>query len=267
MKRFSKINDVVYVLDFTGTLLQKTTMDGAIKYTGIPQSSIYESLRTNCLVQSKYIFSKTPETVLQARYTHNPLFGNIPPEIANEFIVEQRSWEKSVNEISYEDRRIETEKKRRWNSLVESLRKNRGKKKQAWEEFKQEREPKIVKPYVKETHSEKKESTLMSEDIREDVAEAMLKNDTTQKLLKIFEPFIKPLLIGFLKKLNNDETRTMQFFDKKSGLLVFLDMKTENIKEFEVAGVQKEDIFTIDPQEIHRGNVKGIIEQLINKYS
>ena len=272
MKRFSKKNDVVYVLDFSGSLLKETTFEGAIEYTGVSGNLIYESIRRNSLVNSKYIFSKTRETIVNTRYTHNPLFGTIPSEIVNEFMVQQRAWERGVHEMSDADRISEKEGARRWSIIVEENRKNRAKKQR---EYERNIKSQKISPLhriedadteVNKTHSGSSMLEEMKQDAMDNVVDAILKDKKFQEAIKIIEPFIKPFLNNFIKKLNNDEVRTMQFMDKKTGLLCFLDMKTENIKQFEVSGITKDNLLTIDPQEARRGNTKYIIESIIKKF-
>ena len=265
MKRFNKKNDVVYVLDFTGNLLKKTTFEGAIKFTGVSKKSIYESIRKNTLIHSKYIFSKTPQTVIRSTWVHNPLFSDVPPEIVNEFMVQQRGWEKSSDE-SEEDGYKERERLKRWNLILEKTRNNKIKKKKEWDEIKEKQ--KFIKsdnspdsPYVKENKS----SVIadLKEDLLNNVVDEVLQN----KLIDMILPFAKSFFKSLLKKFNNDQTRIMSFQDKETGLVCLLDMETKNIQSFEVSGITKDNLLTIDPQDIRRGNIQHILKTIIKKYN
>lgn len=270
MKRYNRKNDIVYVLDFSGTLLKKTTVDGAVEFTGVNKKLIQESIRKNKLVYSKYIFSKTPQTVVHSTWVHNPLFNDVPPEIVSEFMVQQRGWEKTANEVSDEDSYKERERLKRWNLILEKTRQNKIKKKKEWEESKQEKKERVVKPDVEKTYSEKSLSISMvdalKQDMTDNVVNAILKDKRTKEFINLIEPFARVIFKSFLKKLNNDEVRFTSFLDKETGLLCFLDMKTENIKSFEVSGITSDNLLTIDPQQILRGDIKHILKQIIQKY-
>lgn len=105
----------------------------------------------------------------------------------------------------------------------------------------------------------------IKKDIMEDAMDAILETDKAKEMLKIADPFIKPALKNLLKELGPDDKRFMVYFDNASGLLCFLQMKTANIKQFEIEGVERGDLFTIDPNEIQKGNVKDVIKAIIQK--
>lgn len=105
----------------------------------------------------------------------------------------------------------------------------------------------------------------LKKDATDNVVDAILEDKKTQEMLKVANPFIKPALKSLLKELGPDDHRLMLYMDMETGLLCFLKMKTANIKEFEVEGVTKEDIFTVDPEEIKKGNVTDVIKAIIKK--
>lgn len=105
----------------------------------------------------------------------------------------------------------------------------------------------------------------MKKDVTDNVVDAILEDKKTQEMLKVANPFIKPALKGLLKQLGPDDNRMMLFLDNETGLLCFMTMKTANIKQFEVEGITKDDIFTIDPEEIKKGNVTDVIKAIIKK--
>lgn len=105
----------------------------------------------------------------------------------------------------------------------------------------------------------------MKQDVTDNVVDAILEDKKTQEMLKVANPFIKPALKGLLKKLGPDDNRMMLYFDNESQQLVFMTMKTANITEFKVDGITKDDIFTIDPEEIKKGNVTDVIKAIIKK--
>ena len=105
----------------------------------------------------------------------------------------------------------------------------------------------------------------MKKDLMSDAMDAILETEKAQQMLKIADPFIKPALKNLLKELGPDDKRFMVFFDNKSQKLCFLQMKTANIKQFEIEGMESGDLFTIDPLEIQKGNIKDVIKAIITK--
>lgn len=106
----------------------------------------------------------------------------------------------------------------------------------------------------------------MKNDVMADAAEAMLDTPEAKKMLEVANPFVKPALKGLLKELGHDQKRFMLYYDTETNKLVFLTMKTENIKQFEVEGIDTEkDVFLIDPDEIKKGNVKDVVLAIIKK--
>lgn len=105
----------------------------------------------------------------------------------------------------------------------------------------------------------------LKKDATDNVVDAILEDKKTQEMLKVANPFIKPALKSLLKELGPDDKRMMLFLDNDTGLLCFMTIKTANIKAFEIEGVTKEDIFTIDPEEIKKGNVTEVVKAIIKK--
>jgi hypothetical protein len=106
----------------------------------------------------------------------------------------------------------------------------------------------------------------MKGEIMNDAAEAMLDSPEAKKMLDVANPFIKPALKGLLKELGHDQKRFMLYYDTESQKLVFLTIKTENLTQFEVQGIDMEkDVFLLDPEEIKKGNVKDVVLAIIKK--
>lgn len=105
----------------------------------------------------------------------------------------------------------------------------------------------------------------LKQDMADNTVDAIMDDPKTQEILKISEPFIKPALKSLLKELGNDSKRFMLFFDTETKLICFMSMKTEDIKSFEVDNITKDNIFTIDPEEIKKGNIKNVIKSIIKK--
>jgi len=106
----------------------------------------------------------------------------------------------------------------------------------------------------------------MKADITNDVVDAILDDKKTKEMMKIADPFIKPALKGLLKELGPDAKRFMLYLDTETNKLIFLTIKTENLIQFEVKGVDMEkDVFIIDPEEIKKGNVSDVIKAIVKK--
>ena len=106
----------------------------------------------------------------------------------------------------------------------------------------------------------------MKQDLTNDVVDAILDDKKTQEMMKIADPFIKPALKGLLKELGHDQKRFMLYLDTETNKLIFLTIKTENLTEFKVEGIDMEkDVFIVDPEEIKQGNVKEVIKAIIKK--
>jgi len=103
-------------------------------------------------------------------------------------------------------------------------------------------------------------------DITNDSVEALLETEQAQKMMKMADPFVKPALKALLKELGKDEKRFMMYYDLETDKLVFLTIKTANLTQFEVEGIDMDkDVFVIDPHEIKKGNVKDVIKTIIKK--
>lgn len=106
----------------------------------------------------------------------------------------------------------------------------------------------------------------MKDDVMGDMVEFALDSPEAQKFLPVANKFIKPAVKNLLKKLGPDDIRFMLYFDNESQHLVLWTIKTANIKEFEVEGVDaKKDIFTLDPEEVKNGNIKDLIQVIMQK--
>jgi len=105
----------------------------------------------------------------------------------------------------------------------------------------------------------------MKQDVTDSVVDAILDDKKTKEMLKVADPFIKPALKGLLKELGPDDNRLMLFLDNETGLLCFMKIKTANIKAFEIEGLTKEDIFTVDPEDIKKGDVTEVVKAIIKK--
>lgn len=106
----------------------------------------------------------------------------------------------------------------------------------------------------------------MKGDLMNDAAEAMLDSPEAKKMLEMANPFIKPALKGLLKELGQDVKRFMMYYDTETNKIVFLTIKTENLTEFKVEGIDmQKDVFLLDPEEIKKGEVKDVVIAIIKK--
>ena len=106
----------------------------------------------------------------------------------------------------------------------------------------------------------------MKQDVTDNVVDTILSDPKTKQMLEIANPFIKPALKSLLKELGPDDNRLMLYFDNESQKLVFLKMKTANIKQFEVEGIDMDkDVFTVNPEDIKKGEVTDVIKAIIKR--
>lgn len=105
----------------------------------------------------------------------------------------------------------------------------------------------------------------MKEDAMADVMSTMLETEKGKEYMEMAKKFVKPALSHLLKELGPDDTRLMLYYDNESKRLVFMKFKTANVKAMDIDLDPHKDIYTIDPAEIKKGNIEGVIKDVMSK--